>query len=65
MSQCHDCGDYVPVRQAVQTGLLTAGEAGKARNDIRGFNAFCRCEGLVNTTQKEDQGCACFHETAH
>lgn len=65
MSTCHECRDYVPVHQAVKTGLITAGEAGRARNDIRGFNGFCKCEGLVNTTQKEDQGCVGFHQPAH
>ncbi|MGE5504406.1 MAG: hypothetical protein ACM31L_08275 [Actinomycetota bacterium] len=49
----------------MKTGLITAGEAGRARNDIRGFNGFCKCEGLVNTTQKEDQGCVGFHQPAH
>jgi hypothetical protein len=60
MSQCNDCGDYVPVHIAVKRGLVSPAEAGRARNDVRGFNGFCRCEGFVNTSRKEDEGCACF-----
>jgi|GEM_PF-6276918 hypothetical protein len=60
MSSCHDCKDFVPVGVAVRQGMITASEANKARNDIHGFNAFCRCEGLVNTCRKDDDGCVCF-----
>jgi hypothetical protein len=66
MSLCNDCGDYVPVHVAVKSGLVSPAEAGAARNDIRGFNAFCRCEGFVNTSSKEERGCLCFQcKTRH
>ncbi|MBI2236342.1 MAG: hypothetical protein HYU60_05210 [Magnetospirillum sp.] len=55
----------MPLHIAVRTGLVTPDAAGKARNDIRGFNGFCHCEGLVNTTHKEDTGCACFRAPQH
>jgi len=60
MSSCHDCAEFLPVHLAVKEGIISPTDAGKARNDIRGFNAFCRCEGLVNTCRKDDNGCLCF-----
>jgi hypothetical protein len=60
MSSCHECQDFVPVSVAVKKGMISASDANTARNDIRGFNAFCRCEGLVNTCRKDDDGCVCF-----
>ena len=60
MSLCNDCGDFVPVHIAVKTGLCSPSDAGSARNDIRGYNAFCKCQGFVNTTSKEDDGCLAF-----
>ncbi|WP_146747742.1 hypothetical protein [Paramagnetospirillum kuznetsovii] len=64
MSLCSDCGDYVPVQEAVRTGLINSVDVFSARNDIRGFNAFCRCEGFVNTCAKEEVGCLCFEGKA-
>jgi hypothetical protein len=60
MSQCSDCSDYVPVHLAVRSGLISSRDVGRGRNDVRGYNGFCRCEGLVNTVAKEENGCACF-----
>lgn len=64
MSSCHECTEFVPVHLAVEQGIISAADAGQARNDVRGFNAFCRCEGLVNTCRKDDDGCLCFAEAA-
>ena len=36
------------------------GDAGSARNDVHGYNAFCKCEGFINTATKEDDGCLAF-----
>lgn len=62
MSSCHDCVEFLPVHVAVAKGMLSPTEAGQARNDIRGYNAFCRTEGLVNTCRKDDSGCLCFSQ---
>lgn len=62
MSSCHDCTEFLPVHRAVEEGIVSPSEAGRGRNDIRGFNAFCRWEGLFNTCRKEDDGCLCFSQ---
>lgn len=62
MSSCHECKDYVPVHVAIEKGMVSVDAVLTARNDIRGFNAFCRCEGFVNTCNKDDNGCMCFLE---
>ncbi|MBF0324934.1 MAG: hypothetical protein HQL42_07655 [Alphaproteobacteria bacterium] len=65
MSSCHECKDFVPVHKAVEKGMISAADANKARNDIHGFNAFCQCEGFVNTCRKDDDGCLCFLSKAN
>lgn len=62
MSSCHECAEFLPVHVAVKQGIISPADAGKARNDIRGYNAFCRSEGLVNTCRKDDNGCLCFSQ---
>ncbi|MBI5163651.1 MAG: hypothetical protein HY985_07095 [Magnetospirillum sp.] len=65
MANCQECGEYVPVKTAVEAGLISAHDVSKARNDIRGCNGYCRAEGLINTTRKEDDGCAAFACSGH
>lgn len=60
MSTCETCGDYLTIPAAMKAGVIEPGKAGAARADVRGFNAFCRCEGFVNTVAKEEEGCLGF-----